>query len=772
MKRHFLIWVFIVDAVLSHAQQGKPNANEMCWWYDQPATKYWEGLPIATGRFAAMIGGKTGEEDIVFNDETLWSGGPYDPNNLDGPQILANVRKLILEKKYVEANEEAMKLNSIPTNVQHYQPMGILNISFDSGGRDPVTDYKRKLSMDSAVVTISYRKNGINYRRELFASYPDQVIVMRLTADKPGSIDIRVGFGSLLPSAQTKIVDGDLVMNGTNGQALKWSARLRAVVDGGDVTYDRGPDLIKISKASSVTLLLAGATSWKSWNDVSADERARCDQYITRAANYSYSELERRHLQDYMPLFASCQLDLGGDPAGLLTTTGRMERLRAGGSDPLYIAQYFQYGRYLMLAGAREGGLAFNNHNMWLNNMEGRWQGRWTLNINLQECYWPVESTNLARLNESLLVFVEQLAEAGRRTARELYNCRGWVAHHGTDVWFNTAPTDRNREATIWPMGGAWLMQQLYDHYQYDPDEKYLERIYPLLKGASEFFLDYLITDPGTGYLVTCPSTSPENSFIAVGGKLAAVSMGSTMDNELLRNLFGHTISAARILGKDEGLCRELEEARKQLPPFRIGKFGQLQEWLEDFQESDTGHRHISHLFAAYPDDAITLRNTPGLAQAVRVVLRRRGDINKGWSGAWKINQHARLEEPEAAYKILVPMLTDVSLHPRAEDSRITPSFEGNQGIQGVTAGIAEMLMQSHSGEISLLPALPAEWPKGSVTGLRGRGGYTIDIRWNDGRLREATLVSSQTQTCRLRIKKKLRVFKVLAGKKYTIIGG
>jgi len=624
MKRLFLIGVVVACAMLSYAQHGRLNGNEMCWWYDKPATKYWEGLPVATGRFAAMIGGKTGEEDIVFNDETLWSGGPYDPNNLDGPQILANVRKLILEKNYVEANEEAMKLNSMPTSVQHYQPMGILTISFDDDRRDSVSNYKRKLSMDSAVVTITYKENGVNFKREIFASYPDQVIVVHLTADKPGSIDIKAGFGSLRPSAQKKIVDGDLVMNGTNNAALRWSARLKSIVDGGTVTYGKEGDVIQINRADSVTLLLAGATSWKSWNDVSANEKARCDQYIAKAANYKYTELERRHLRDYMPLFASCKLDLGGGAAGLLTTTERMEKIKAGVADPLYIAQYFQYGRYLMLAGAREGTLAFNNHNMWLDNMEGRWQGRWTLNINLEECYWPVESTNLARLNESLLLFTEELAQAGRRTARELYNCRGWVAHHGTDIWFNTAPTDRNREATIWPMGGAWLMQQLYDHFQYDPDKKYLERIYPLLKGSSEFFLDYLIADPGTGYLVTCPSTSPENSFVAADGKPAAVTMGSTMDNELLRNLFGHTISAARILGKDRGLCAELENASKRLPPFRIGKFGQLQEWMEDVQETDTGHRHISHLFASYPDDAITLRKTPGLAEAVRVVLGRR----------------------------------------------------------------------------------------------------------------------------------------------------
>jgi alpha-L-fucosidase 2 len=805
MKKLSLILLFIAYAIFSRAQHKKMNGNEMCWWYDKPATKYWEGLPIATGRFAAMIGGKTEEEDIVFNDETLWSGGPYDPNNLHGPQILANVRKLILERDYVKANEEAMELNSIPTNVQHYQPMGILTISFDADQHNAVADYKRKLSMDSAVVTITYKENGINFKREIFASYPDQVIVMHITADRPGSINLTAGLSSLQPSAQTSITNGDLFMHGTNTQlkgggynsapvpaALKWSARLKSLVDGGTVTYDKKEgktgDIITIEKANSVTLLLAGATSWKSWNDVSADENARCDNYITKAATYKYNELKQRHLKDYMPLFASCKLDLGGGAAGLLSTTRRMEKIRAGAADPLYIAQYFQYGRYLMLAGAREGTLAFNNHNMWLNNMEGRWQGRWTLNINIQECYWPVESTNLARLNQSLLSFTEQLAQAGSRTARELYNCRGWVAHHGTDVWFNTAPTDRNREATIWPMGGAWLMQQLYDHFQYDPDKKYLERIYPLLVGASEFFLDYLITDPATGYLVTCPSTSPENNFLTDDGKVVAITMGSTLDNELLRNLFSHTVAAGKILGRDPDLCGELENAYKKLPPFKIGKFGQLQEWMEDVKENDTGHRHISHLFASYPDDAITLRKTPEWAQAVRVVLQRRGNINMGWSGAWKINQHARLEEAESAYKILIPMLTDVSIHPRAEDSRITPSFEGNQGIQGITAGIAEMLMQSHSGEISLLPALPSEWPTGRVTGLRGRGNYTIDIQWDKGQLSNATLVSGITQTCRLRTKKAVKislngknipatqvekhlyVFKVIAGKKYKII--
>jgi alpha-L-fucosidase 2 len=806
MKFLLSLFLLIVSLLPSFAQPGNIKPNEMCWWYDKPATKYWEGLPIATGRFAAMIGGKISQEDIVFNDETLWAGGPYNPNNPAGPEVLANVRKYVFAKDYVKAFEEAMKLNSTPISVQHYQPMGILNIAFDGQDEKNVQHYQRKLSMDSALVSVSYTIGDVLYTREVFASYPDQVIVLRISANKPGSISLKAGLRSLQPSAQSIISNGDIVMQGTSTELsngsyrnavipskMRWQARLKVITDGGTVRYlkeeGKTGSAAIIEKANAVTFILAGATNWKSWNDVSANEKSRCDNYSSKAAAFKYTELKKRHLADYMPLFKTCKIDLGSNSSGLLNTSDRMEKLRTGSEDPLYIAQYFQYGRYLLLAGAREGTLAFNNHNIWLNNMEGRWQGRWTLNINIQECYWPVESTSLARLNESLLLFTEQLAQAGKRTAKELYNCKGWVAHHGTDVWFNTAPTDRNREATIWPMGAAWLMQQLYEHYEYQPDKKYLARIYPLLKGAADFFLDYLITDPASGYLVINPSTSPENSFTTDDGKIGTITMASSMDNQLLRNLFKHCIEATTMLNGDRAFISKLEQSIKKLPPHQIGKFGQLQEWMYDYVERDTGHRHISHLFAAYPDDDITLRKTPELAQAVRVVLQRRGDINKGWSGAWKINQHARLEEGEAAYSILIPMLTDISLHPRAEDSRITPSFEGNQGIQGVTAGIAELLMQSHSGEIALLPALPGAWPQGSVTGLRGKGGYTIDIHWKNKALSGATIFSQISQTCRLRIKtpvkivsdgkevavqrpeKDLYVFKIIAGKKYQVAG-
>ena len=762
------------QSLSSQSKNEGVKQDEMCWWYNTPATKYWEGLPIGTGRFAGMVPGKTADEVIPFNDETLWTGGPYNPNNPDGPEIIKNIRRFVLDKDWVAANNEAKKLSSMPVSVQYYQPMGRLNVQFP--GHDPgrVAKYTRKLSMDSALVTVSYQLEGVDYKREVFASYPDQVIVMRLTASKKGSINISTWISSLQPSATTHlendviVMDGTTIENTTNSYNLrilpaqmKWQSRLKIIQEGGSLTKDSDVDgnKIVVKNANSVTLILAGATNWKNWNDVSENEKEKCKVYISKAAQYSFSKLKERHIRDYFPLFHSCKIDLGKNENSNLTTSERMDKLRSGENDPLYISQYFQYGRYLLLAGARENTLAFNNHNIWLDDMEGRWRGRWTLNINIEECYWPVESTNLPNINESLLLFVENLAQAGARTAKELYGCRGWTAHHGTDIWFNTAPTDGDPQYATWPMGGAWLMEQLFEHYKYTRDTVYLKRIYPLLKGASEFFLDFLMTDPKTGWLVTCPSTTPENSFITDKGESCSVSMGTSMDNQIIRNLFRNCSMACKVLEKDGGMKQQLEDALTKLPPHQIGSFGQLQEWLYDFKELEPTHRHLSHLFAVYPDDDITLRKTPELAKAVNVVLERRGNINLGWSGAWKINLHARLEEPQLAYEVLKTMLTDVSIHPRAEDSRITPSFEGNQAIQGVTAGIAELLMQSHSSEISLLPALPKEWKDGGIQGLVARGAYNVTIFWHDGKLTRALIYPKFSSKCRIRTKVRAAIY-------------
>jgi alpha-L-fucosidase 2 len=747
----------------------------MIWRYDVPAAKFWEGLPIGTGRFGAMIPGSVGHESLAFNDETLWTGGPYNSNNPNGPEVLKKVREYAFAHKWYEATNEAKNLIGSPMHVQFYQAMARLNTEWEGQEFANVSGYSRCLNMDSALVSVDYRLDGVNYSRRIFASFPEQVIVMRYTADKKGMINISNWFTSLQPSAVTRVENDVIIMEGSTivekknetilPPQMKWQARLKVIPEGG--TLSTSGDRLVLKNADAVTLILAGATNWVAWNDVSADAAQRCSDYISGAAQYSYADLLKRHLDDYCPLFAACKLNLGADPNPAQTTTQAMDAIRDGAFDPAYEARYFQYGRYLMFAAARENTLAFNNHNMWLNDLDGKWRGRWTLNINIQECYWPVENTNMPRINESLLLFVENLAQSGARTAKEVYGCRGWCSHHGTDVWFNSAFTDIYPHYGLFPMSGVWLMQQLYDHYLYDPDVEYLKRIYPLLKGATEFCADFLVESP-EGFLVTCPASSPENSFIDDDGRQTAISYGSAGDMQLIRCLLRNYIEASGILNVDKDLNQQAEQILKRLPPHKIGSFGQLQEWFFDFKEAEVTHRHIMNLFASYPDDDISLRKTPELARAVKTVLDRRGGtVNMGWSGAWKINQHARLEEGDEAYKILHKMLTDVSIHADAEDSQITPSFEGNQAIQGVTAGMTELLLQCHSGELSLLPALPSQWKNGAVSGLRARGGIELDIAWNNNALTKAVIRAKYDKTCTLRTKTPVEVF--VKGKKVSV---
>jgi alpha-L-fucosidase 2 len=481
---------------------------------------------------------------------------------------------------------------------------------------------------------------------------------------------------------------------------------------------------------------------------------------MNKASGFTYSELLKRHLADYCPLFSACRINLGDDPHTGLTTTQTMDKIRGGAIDPAYEARYFQYGRYLMLCGSREGTLAFNNHNPWLDDLQGRWQGRWTLNFNLQLYFYGIENTHLPILNESLVLFVENLAQAGQRTANDLFGCRGWCAGHGTDIWFYTAPLGRHALWAMWPMGGVWLMQQLYEHYLFDPDPEYLKRIYPLMKGATEFCLDFLVKDPVNGYMVTCPSTSPENCFLDEQGRQVAVSFASASDIQLIKRLFRDMMAASEALGVDSDLREQLSQTFRQLPPHKIGKHGQLQEWFYDFEEAEPTHRHIMHLYGLYPDNDLTPQKSPELTAAVKKVLGRRGDFQYlGLFGGWKINMYARLDEPEKAYAILHKMLTEVSVHPQPEDSRVTPSMEGNQGVPCITAGIAEMLLQSHNEEISLLPALPVQWKTGAIEGLRARGGYDIDLAWQDGKLSKAIIKAHYNRTCRLRTKTPVKVF-------------
>jgi alpha-L-fucosidase 2 len=748
----------------------------MLWQYDTPATKYWEGLPIGTGRFVAMIPGATAHEVIAFNDETLWTGGPYNPARKDGPQTIRKIREYAFQRDWKAADDEARNLFGDPVHVQYYQPMARLNIDIPGHETSKVSAYRRDLNMDDATVNIAYEMDGVTYQRQSFASYPDQVIVYRLTADKKGKINLTTYLTSLQETARSRAESNHLVMEGSTisekpneiilPPQMRWQSKVKVINDGGSQTADG--DRITVKDADAVTLLLVGATNWVNYNDVSADEKKRCGDYMDKASAYSFKELLKRHLDDYRPLFSACKLYLGDDPHPNWTTTQTMDAIReeieAEKSQPVstlsamtnaYTARYFHYARYIMLCGSREGTLAFNNHNPWLDDLDGRWRGRYTLNFNLQECFWPVENTHLPQLNESLVLYTENLAASGERTAREMFGCRGWCACHGSDIWFHSAPTDIETYYGMWMFGGVWLMQQLYDHYEYDPDPAYLRRIYPMLKGAAEFCVDYLVKDPVTGYLVTCPSTSPENSFIDGKGHHLGVSFASASDIQLIKHLFRNTIEATKILDTDAELRAKMEQQMKEMPPHQIGKYGQLQEWFEDFEEAEPTHRHVIHLYGLYPDDDLTPQKaSPELVAAAKKVLERRGDFQYlGQFGSWKSNMYARLYEPEKAYKIMKTMLTSVSVHPQPEDSQISPSMEGNAGMKGLAAAVAEMLMQSHSGELSLLPALPRAWQNGAVKGLRARGGFDVDIEWKDGALLKAAVKANDDRTCRLRTK-------------------
>lgn len=762
-----------------------PKWPDMTWWYRSPASKYWEGCPLSNGSLAAMVLGGIEDEVMFVNESSLWSGSPYDPNNPQGKRALPEIRRLLLEGLYAEAQALCDRLMSSPLSVQHYQPLGELRLKFVVRGE--ASNYRRELSMDSALARVTFSVDGVRYSREIFTSYPDQVLAIRLAADRPAKITLCARLASVQPSAKSRWLGQDSLemygkaetisvgrsANPVIPSEVHWHSQLRLIPEGGTLTRRSDEDgdtntsaTLSIRNADAVTLIFAAATNYVRWNDLSGNPVERVGVCM-RSAQMPYDVLLARHLADWEPQFQACQLSIGEERSNDDDTTTRLDKMRRGATDSLFVTQYFQYGRYLLLAVSRPRALAFNNHNVWLNNMEGLWQGRWTLNINLQECYWPAENTSLSQTNEPLLNFTEALAEAGARTARELYGCRGWVAHHGTDLWMNTAPTDATGPG-IWPTGGAWLLQQLWEHYEFQPDLSYLRRIYPLLKGSCEFFLDYLIAEPSHNWLVTAPSISPENSFFTRTGVRTQVCVGPTLDNDLLRDLFNHTCEASELIGVDIPFRARVAAVCRRLPPDRVGKHGQVMEWIEDFDEPEVTHRHLSPLYGFFPSNQINRRGTPNLMQAVRVTLDRRGFTNRGWSGAWKINLLARLGDSERAETVLQQMLTEISIHPHTGDSDRVPSFEGNQGIQGVTAGIAEMLIQSHEKEIRLLPTLPRVWPDGRVKGLRARGGFIFDLWWKDNKLSKVRVQSLCGNPCRLMYNGNLVSFNTGVGGTYV----
>ncbi|RFM28502.1 glycoside hydrolase family 95 protein [Deminuibacter soli] len=743
-------------ATVAGAQQ-----TGMQLWYKQPAGKVWEAaLPVGNGRLGAMVYGNPGAELLKLNESTVWSGGP---NRNDNPHALAalpEIRRRLFAGDYVGADSlAAANIQSEKINGMQYQPVGDLSLSFP--GHEQYNDYRRELDIARAVATTTYTAGGVRYTREVFVSAPAQVIVVHLTASKPSALSFDAGFSSEQKSEITADNDGLLLTgitstkDGVAGQ-VKFCAQVRVLHTGGTVQVSG--QRLSVKQATAVTLLISMGTNVNNYHDLTRDEKKYVSAYINKAQQQTYAQLLAAHTKAYQQYFNRVQLNLGTTPAAELPTDERLKAFAAG-NDPQLVALYFQYGRYLLISASQPGGQPANLQGIWNDKMVPPWGSKYTININTEMNYWPSEVTALPEMHMPLLQMVKELSVTGEQTAKVMYGARGWVAHHNTDLWRITGPVDPIYYG-MWPMGGAWLSRHLWVHYLYSGDKQYLRSAYPALKGAAQFFLDFLTEEPTHQWLVVAPSISPENSPKSHNGK--SIAAGVTMDNQLVFDLFSNVQHAAAALDTDKAFAAQVTAAKLRLPPMQIGQHGQLQEWLQDLDDPADKHRHISHLFGLYPGSQVSPFSNPALFAAARQSLIYRGDISTGWSMGWKVNWWARLLDGDHAYQLIRNQLSPVGAHdgggtyPNLLDAHPPFQIDGNFGC---AAGITEMLLQTYDGCLYPLPALPAAWKTGSVQGLRAPGGFIIkDMQWNNGRLVKLVLQSVLGGNCRLRLPAALRM--------------
>ncbi len=716
--------------------------------YDKPASKWTEALPIGNGRIGAMVFGGIEDERLQINEATLWGGVPHDYDNPDAFAHLAEIQRLIFEGKPEEAERLSGPLMGDPKVLMPYQPFCDLRLHFT--GQEQPSSYRRELRLDDATAETDYSVGSTTYKREAFVSFPDQVLVIRLTANQPGQIGFTLGMDSPQPGVRVESTANDgLEFTGQiqprensprswtgswNQPGMKFAAALKVIPEGGSVV-GTGVGLT-ISGANAVTILFSNATSFRNYHDIDGDALGAARNDLQRASEHTYGELRQRHIDDFQRLFSRVHLQLGDNPSS--ETTDRRIAKFSESDDPSLLALYFEFGRYLLISSSRPGGQPANLQGIWNQDLNPAWGSKWTTNINLEMNYWQADTGDLWETEQPLWSLIGDLRVTGAKTAQAEYHSEGWVLHHNTDLWRATAPVDGSWG--IWPMGEAWLANQMWDHYTFSGDREFLRsQAYPAMKGAAQFVLGFLVEAPaGTrfaGRLVTNPSTSPENHYI-LNGKPVGLTYAATMDLELIHELFENCRRAAEILGTDAAFRAQIEKTEQRLPPLQIGARGQLQEWIEDYQEAEPHHRHSSHLWSLYPGHDISLAATPKIAASAEKTLELRGDGETGWSHAWRAALWARLHNPEQAYANLKLLITKNTL-PDMFD--LCPPFQIDGNLGG-PAAITEMLVQSTDKAITILPALPSQWPSGSLTGVRVRGGGKLDIAWKDGRLTQLRL--------------------------------